>query len=408
MAFNAVRLTENVYWVGAIDWTVRDFHGYSTNQGTTYNAYLVLADKITLIDTVKTSFKDELLARIATVIKPEDIDYIISNHAEMDHSGALPEIINVVKPEKVFASVMGVKALKEHFHLDYEITGLKDGDTLNLGNLNLKFLETRMLHWPDSMVSYLIEEKILFSQDGFGMHLATGERFADELDPSLLRQEGAKYFANILLPYAPLILKLLDRIKALNIPIETIAPDHGPIWRKGPGTIVSWYEEWARQEPKAKVVIVYDTMWQGTDKMARAIADGVALEGVEVKVMKLRANDRSDVMMEILDAGAVVVGSPTLNNGLFPTVADMLTYMKGLKPKGKLAMAFGSYGWSGEAPRIIAEELKGMGMEMVAEPYKVKYVPDQNALDACQQLGRKVARVLKGKINGKSGQSKCS
>lgn len=406
MAFNAVRLTENVYWVGAIDWTVRDFHGYSTNQGTTYNAYLILADKITLIDTVKPPFKDELLTRIATVIKPEEIDYIISNHAEMDHSGALPEIIKVVKPEKVFASVMGVKALKEHFHLDYEVVGLKDGDTLNLGDLNLKFLETRMLHWPDSMVSYLIEEKILFSQDGFGMHLATGERFAEELDPDLLKREGAKYFANILLPYAPLVLKLLDRVKVLNVPIKIIASDHGPIWRKEPNTIISWYEEWARQKPKAKVVIVYDTMWQSTDKMARAIADGATLEGVKVKVMKLRANDRSDVMTEILDAGAVIVGSPTLNNGLFPTVADMLTYMKGLKPKNKLATAFGSYGWSGEAPRIIAEELKGMEMEIVAEPLKVKYVPDENALNTCQQLGREVARVVKGRINGESGQSK--
>ncbi len=395
MAFNAVKVNDRVYWVGAVDWNIRDFHGYSTERGSTYNAYLIFADKITLIDTVKAHFRDELLSRITSVVNPERIDYIISNHAEMDHSGALPEIIAAVKPEKVFASQSGVKALKEHFHLDYEIVPLRDGDTLNLGNLSLKFLETRMLHWPDSMVTYLIEDRLLFSQDGFGMHLATGERFADELDPVLLRNQGAKYYANILLPYSQLILKLLERIKALGIAIDVIAPDHGPIWRKDISKILAWYREWAEQRPKQKAVIIYDTMWQSTDKMARAIADGFADEAVEVKVMRLRANDRSDAMTEVLDAGAVILGSPTLNNGIFPTVADMLVYLKGLKPKNKLGAAFGSYGWSGEAAAIIFEELQAMGMEMVGEPLKVKYVPSGDGLKSCQEFGREIARRLK-------------
>lgn len=407
MGFSAVKVSERVYWVGAIDWAVRDFHGYSTNRGTTYNAYLILADKVTLIDTVKAPFKGELLARIATVVNPERVDYIISNHAEMDHSGALPAVIATIKPEKVFASVMGVKALKEHFHLDYELIPVRDGETLNLGGVNLKFLETRMLHWPDSMVTYLIEEKLLFSQDGFGMHLATSERFADELPSELLWREGAKYYANILLLYSGLILKLLQRIDDLGIQLETVAPDHGPIWRScrgisnweaTPGTIINWYKEWAEQQPKEKVVVVYDTMWQSTDLMARTIADGVAGEGVPVKVMPLRANDRSDVMTELLDARAAVVGSPTLNNGLFPTVADFLTYMKGLKPKNKLGAAFGSYGWTGEAPAIIAEELKEMGVEMVAEPLKVKFIPDSRALANCRQLGTQIAQSIKEKV----------
>ncbi|MEO0004647.1 MAG: flavodoxin domain-containing protein [candidate division WOR-3 bacterium] len=398
MEFTPVKVTERVYWVGAVDWNIRDFHGYSTERGSTYNAYLILGDKIALIDTVKAPFCEELLARIAAVINPEKIDYIISDHAEMDHSGALPKVIAAVKPEKVFASVMGVKALKEHFHLDYEIVPLRDGDTLSLGNLSLKFLETRMLHWPDSMVTYLVEERLLFSQDGFGMHLATGERFADELDPVLLRNQAAKYYANILLPYSQLIMKLIERIKTLGMAIDIIAPDHGPIWRSDVGKILSWYQEWAEQRPGQKAVVVYDTMWQSTDLMARAIADGLAGDGIEVKVMRLRATDRSDVMTEVLDAGAIIIGSPTLNNGIFPTVADMLVYLKGLKPKNKFGAAFGSYGWSGEAPTIIFNELKGIGMEMVGEPLKVKYVPDVDGLKSCRALGKEIARRLKERV----------
>lgn len=395
MGFSAVKVTERVYWVGAVDWNIRDFHGYSTERGSTYNAYLILGDKIALIDTVKAPFADELLSRIAAVINPEEIDYIISNHAEMDHSGALPRVIAAVKPEKVFASLMGVKALAEHFHLNYDFVPLRDGDMLSLGNLSLKFLETRMLHWPDSMVTYLVEDRLLFSQDGFGMHLATGERFADEVDPVLLRNQAVKYYANILLPYSPLILKLLERINGLGIAIEVIAPDHGPIWRKDVGKILSWYQVWAEQRPKQKAVIVYDTMWQSTDLMARAIADGLAREGVEVRVMRLRATDRSDVMTEVLDAGAIVVGSPTLNNGPFPTVADMLVYLKGLKPKDKFGAAFGSYGWSGEGAVVIFGELQRMGMEMIGEPLRVRYVPDADGLKKCRQLGTETARRLR-------------
>jgi len=397
MGFKAVKISEYVYWVGAIDWTIRDFHGYSTEWGTTYNAYLILADKITLIDTVKAPFKHELLARIASVIDPKQISYVVSNHSEMDHSGALPSLIQELKPEKVFASVMGEKALQEHFHLPVEIVPLNDGSELSLGNLRLKFLETRMLHWPDSMMTYLVEEKLLFSQDGFGMHLASGERFADEIEETILKQQAAKYYANILLPYSPLILKLLERVAELALKIEKICPDHGPIWRQDLNKVLKWYENWANQSPKLKAVIVYDTMWQSTDLMARALADGLCAEGIEVRVMRLRANDRSDVMTEVLDAGAVIVGSPTLNNNLFPTVADLLTYMKGLKPKNKIGAAFGSYGWSGEAVGMIAERLRAMGIELVVEPLKIKYVPDNESLNKCRTTGARIAQILKQK-----------
>jgi flavorubredoxin len=315
----------------------------------------------------------------------------------MDHSGALPSLIQDLKPEKVFASVMGEKALQEHFHLPVEIVPLNDGSELSLGNLRLKFLETRMLHWPDSMMTYLVEEKLLFSQDGFGMHLASGERFADEIEETILKQQAAKYYANILLPYSPLILKLLERVAELALKIEKICPDHGPIWRQDLNKVLKWYEDWANQSPKLKAVIVYDTMWQSTDLMARALADGLCAEGIEVRVMRLRANDRSDVMTEVLDAGAVIVGSPTLNNNLFPTVADLLTYMKGLKPKNKIGAAFGSYGWSGEAVGMIAERLRAMGIELVVEPLKIKYVPDNESLNKCRTTGARIAQILKQK-----------
>ncbi len=393
-SFRAVKVTDRVYWVGAIDWGVRDFHGYLTRRGTTYNAYLVMADKVTLIDTVKVHFKSELLSRIASVIDPEKIDYVISNHAEMDHSGSLPEVIQAARPEKVFASQMGVKALKAHFHMDREINPLKDGDTLSLGNMNLTFLETRMLHWPDSMVTYLAEDRLLFSQDGFGMHLASSQRFADEVPEETMEWEGAKYFANILMPYSSLVLKLLERVSGLGVKIDIIAPDHGPIWRKDPGRIVGWWKEWAGQKPKNKAVIVFDTMWQSTAKMANAIQEGLIRGGAIVKLMPLKSCHRSDVVTEILDAGAVIVGSPTVNNNVYPSMADMMTYLKGLKPQNKIGAVFGSYGWSGEGTRHLVRMLEEMKIECLGE-VRSHYVPDGKTLEECEELGAGIAKRLK-------------
>ena len=393
-AFEAVKVTETVYWVGAIDWNVRDFHGYSTSRGTTYNAYLVLADKVTLVDTVKAPFREELLARISSVIDPGKIDYIISNHAEMDHSGCLPEMIETVKPEKVFASPMGVKALGDHFHLNLDITEVKDGDKIDLGGRTITFLETRMLHWPDSMVSYLHEEKLLFSQDGFGMHLASSERFDDELPLPLLEHEAKKYFANILLPFSRQALKVLDRLGEAKLEFDIVAPDHGPIWRKNQSRILELYRTWAEQKRGAKAVIVYDTMWGSTEKMAKAIADGLTAGGTSVRVMKLRAAHRSDIATEMLDAGALIVGSPTINNNIFPTVADLFVYLKGLKPIGLIGAAFGSYGWSGESVKQVEELLSGMKVEIAAEAHRVKYVPTGEMLATCRKLGEAIAEKL--------------
>jgi flavorubredoxin len=393
--FKAVKLTDRIYWVGAVDWAIRNFHGYATDRGTTYNAYLVIADKVTLIDTVKAPFKNELLSRIASVIEPAKIDYIISNHSEMDHSGCLPDIIGVVKPEKVFASENGVKALSDHFHGEHEILAVRDGDTLDLGNMTASFTETRMLHWPDSMFTYLAEEQALFSQDAFGMHLASTERFDDEIDDEILKYEAAKYFANILLPYSSFVTRLLDKMGKLNLPIKMVAPDHGPVWRKNIDRILNFYLTWASQKRANKAVIVYDTMWQSTAVMARVISEGLASAGSSAKVMPLGSSHRSDVATEILDAGALVVGSPTLNNTIFPTVADVLTYLKGLKPRNLIGAVFGSYGWSGEAVKQLQETLREMKVDLVADGLSVRYVPDEDALSKCFSLGALVAEKLK-------------
>jgi len=393
--FKAVKISECVYWVGAIDWTIREFHGYSTHRGSTYNAYLILADKPTLIDTVKAPFQSELLARISSVINPQDIAYIVSNHTEMDHSGCLSEIIQAVQPEKVFASVMGAKALHQHFTLPQELVAVKSGDELSLGNKTLAFMETRMLHWPDSMFTYLKEDRLLFSQDGFGMHLASEQRFADELDEGVLNYEAATYFANILLPYANLITALLDKVKAAGLEIDIIAPDHGPIWRKNLSNILDNYRTWAEQKPTNKAIVLYDTMWHSTERMARAVEEGLREGGAQVKVMSMNASHRSDVAYEILEAGALVVGSPTLNNNIFPTMADVLTYLKGLRPKNLVGAAFGSYGWSGESALHLNELLKEMKVEIVADPVKSQYVPSEDILAQCHTVGVKVAHRLK-------------
>jgi flavorubredoxin len=396
--YKAVKVSDHVYWVGAIDWNIRDFHGYTTKRGSTYNAYLILADKVTLVDTVKAPFKEEMLSRIASVINPRDIRYIVSNHSEMDHSGCLPEVIEMISPEKVIASAVGSKTLKNLFSITQEISAVKDGDLLSLGNMTLSFMETRMLHWPDSMFSYLAEEQILFSQDAFGMHLATSGRFDDEIDTSILEYEAATYYANIILPYSSLVLKLLDRVAASGIGFKVIAPDHGPIWRKNIHWIIDLYARWAAQKPTLKAVVIYATMWHSTEMMARAISEGLSAGGLKVKFMSMDAFHRSDVLYELLDAGALVAGSSTLNNNMLPHVADVLTYLKGLKPANLIGSAFGSYGWSGEAVRQIQGILKEMNVDLVGEPVSARHVPDGDTLRKCYDLGALIAERLHVKV----------
>jgi flavorubredoxin len=347
-----------------------------------------------LVDTVKKPFLHEMLSRVASVIDPEKIDIIVSNHSEMDHSGCLFETMDIVHPTKVFASKTGVKTLSRHFHRPDEITPVATGDVIDLGNMKLSAIETRMLHWPDSMFTYLPEERLLFSQDGFGMHLASTERFDDELPEDLLTYESAKYFANILLPFSGILEKVLKDFLALKLDIKIIAPDHGPIWRGNIGKPIELYTQWAAQKPTGKVVIVYDTMWGSTGTMAQAVAEGAASAGARAKVMPLSGSHRSDVATEILDAGGLIVGSPTINNGLFPSLADVLTYLTGLKRKNLVGAAFGSYGWSGESIKQIEEYLDRMSVEKVAESVRVQYVPTEADLAECYKLGRTVGEKV--------------
>jgi len=389
------KLTENIHWVGVVDWNLRDFHGYVTRRGTTYNAYLISDEKTALIDTVKHTFSSELLRNICEIVDPEKIDYIIVNHVEMDHSSSLPVITKYAKNATIIASQRGKDAIIEHYGTDFHIQTVKTGDELKLGKRTLRFVEAPMLHWPDSMFTYVVEDKILMPNDAFGQHLATSERFDDEVDEHVLMEEAKTYYANILMPFAPLITRKIQEVVQMGIPIAMIAPSHGIIWRSDPSKIIKAYSDWSAGVSKNKVVIVYDTMWGSTDKMARAIAEGATSEGVDVKLLKLRASDLSEVMTEILDAKAVVVGSPTLNNGMFPTLGSFLTYATGLKPKGKLWSFFGSYGWGGGAVRGMAEMARKAGFEVHEPSIEVKYVPDQEDLKKCFEFGQQIAAKIK-------------
>jgi len=389
-----LEIADGIYWVGSIDWNIRDFHGYSTNLGTTYNAYLILDEKITLIDSVKKEFSDELISNIGKIIDPKKISYVISNHTEMDHSGGLARVMHKVGEEKpLFCSKMGHKNLSRHFSQNWNYRPVENGEELSLGKRTVTFLETRMLHWPDSMFSYLKEDKILFSSDAFGQHYAGIERFDDQVGDAIM-PHAKKYFANILLLYAPLILKLVETVTDMDLALDMVCPDHGIMWRQDPMKIINAYVEWSLQKPKRKALVVYDTMWQSTEQMANAIVDSLVQQGIDAKPMHLRKWHRSEIMTEVLDAGAVIVGSPTLNNGLFPTVGDFLTYMKGLKPQNKVAAAFGSYGWSGESVKLINSQLEQMKFNIIDPGVKIQYVPGQKDLEACYELGGKIAKAL--------------
>jgi flavorubredoxin len=389
-----VEIAKDIFWVGAIDWNIRDFHGYSTYEGTTYNAYLIMDEKITLIDTVKKEFANVLIENIRHVVDPKKIDYVISNHTEMDHSGGLATVMHRVGEDKpLYCSKMGHKNLSKHFPQKWNYQPVENGGELSIGKKTLTFMETRMLHWPDSMFTYAKEDKVLFSSDAFGQHYAGLERFDDEVGDAIM-PHAKKYFANILLLYSPLILKLVDKVKDMGLALDMICPDHGIMWRRDPMKIISAYVAWSEQKPKRKALVIYDTMWHSTEKMAEEIVDALGREGVNARPMHLRSCHRSDIITEVLDAGAVIVGSPTLNNGLFPTVSDFLTYMKGLKPTNKVGAAFGSYGWSGEAVKLINKELEEMKFNVVDPGLRIQYVPDEKGVEACHELGKAIAQAL--------------
>ncbi|MBW2059636.1 MAG: flavodoxin domain-containing protein [Deltaproteobacteria bacterium] len=392
-----VEVVKGFYWVGVVDWNVRDFHGYTTYRGTTYNAFLLIDDKIVLFDTVRYPFRDQLLQNIRNIVDPAEIDYIVVNHVEPDHSSSLPGIVETVKPEKLLCSPMGKKALLDHYHREdwpYEV--VESGRPMVLGRRTVEFLETRMLHWPDSMFSYLKEERLLISSDAFGEHWATSERFDDQVDQGELFRHAAKYYANILLPYSPLVGKLLSKVQEMGLAIDMIAPDHGVIWRSNPLKIVEAYDRWSSHKAEQKAVIIYDTMWKSTEAMAFAVAAGLVEEEVSVRLMDLKCNHRSDIVAEVLDAKALVFGSSTLNNGMMPEMAAMLHYLRGLRPQNKIGAAIGSYGWSGEAVKLMNQAMEEMKIHVIDPGITVRYVPKAEDLKSCTELGRRLGKAIHG------------
>jgi len=393
------QITDKVYWVGVVDWESRHFHGHelSIHRGSTYNAYLILDEKVALIETVWTPFAKQLIANIREVIDPAQIDIVVANHSEMDHAGALPEVMRHAVNAELIASRKGVESIPGHYHTAWPIKAAKTGDKVSLGENELVFVEAPMLHWPDSMFTYLTGRNVLFSNDAFGQHYATAYRFNDQVDQCELFEECLKYYANILTPYSKLVSKKIDEVVGLNLPVDIIAPSHGVIWRKDPLQIVTKYAEWAEQIPDERAVIVYDTMWGGTRQMAEAIGDGLADEGVDNKVYHAVTADRNDTLSEIFKAKTIIVGSPTLNNGLLPTIWPVLQDLKGLKFKNKIAAAFGTYGWSGECVNIIEDHLLSCGFEVPIDGIKFQWQPTTENIERCREFGREVGRATKKK-----------
>ncbi|CAK7001149.1 MAG: Rubredoxin-oxygen oxidoreductase [Desulfovibrio sp.] len=395
-----VEIKKDIYWIGYVDYDHRDFHGYSRSpDGSTYNAYLIKDEKNVLMDTVSSGCEGTLLCRMAKVLEPEKIDYIVCNHMELDHAGALEAIVERCKPEKIFVSQAGLKSMAGYFSCkDWPVQAVKSGDSINIGKRTIVFQETRMLHWPDSMVSYIPEEKLLISNDIFGQNIASSARFVDDFDDDGEYVRRVKeYYYNIVLPYSPMVLKTLPIVEQLDI--DMIAPDHGLIHRgeKAVRRIIDMYRMMAEQKPQQRALIFYDTMWQSTESMAYAACSGLEENGVPTRLMSVKSNHHSAIMTELADCGAVLAGSPTHNNTVLPLVAAQLTYMKGLRPLNRVGAAFGSFGWSGEAPKQLHEHLTAMHMDMPVEPVKCNWRPDRDVLKACHEMGKTVAETLKKK-----------
>lgn len=378
----AIEVKKDIYWVGAIDWKLRNFHGYLTQRGSTYNAYLIVDEKITLIDTVKGYLTKELIERISDIIDPKKIDYVVSNHVEMDHSGAMPEVMEMLPNATVITSVAGEKEHRLHYKKDWKFQTVKSGDTLNIGKRNLHFVMTPMVHWPDNMVTYCPEEKILFSNDAFGQHIASSERFDDEYPVETILEEAKKYYANIVLPYSSQVVGVMEIVRSLDI--EMICPSHGIVWRKNIPLILQNYEKWASNQTDKKAVIVYDSMWHSTEMIAQMVKEAFEDKKYNYYIYDLKDTHISDIMTQIIEAEYICVGSPTLNKGILPTVAAFLTYLQGLAPKGRKGILFGSYGWAQANMKALDRYMEESNIE-VKYRANINFIPSQEQLDKIKQ-----------------------
>jgi anaerobic nitric oxide reductase flavorubredoxin len=395
----SVRVKNNIHWVGKIDWELRKFHGdeYSTHRGSTYNSYLIKEEKNALIDTVWAPFSNEFVENLSKQVELTKIDYIIANHAEIDHSGALPELMRHVPEAPIYCTKNGIKSLKGHYHQDWNFNVVKTGDRLSLGQKELIFVEAPMLHWPDSMFCYLTQDNVLFSNDAFGQHYASEYMFNDLVDQNELFNECIKYYANILTPFSPLVTKKIKEVLSFNLPLDIICTSHGIIWRDKPEQIVERYLQWADNYQENQITLIYDTMWNGTRVMAEKIANGIsdADKEVNVKLFNLAKTDKNDVITEIFKSKAILVGSPTINKGILVSVAGILEEIKGLQFKKKKAAGFGCYGWSGESTKIISDNLASAGFELVDVGVKVMWNPDNGNIKKCIEYGK----LFAGKVS---------
>lgn len=395
MTMHAVQISDTIHWVGVIDWELRDFHGFETPRGTTYNAYLVRGEKTALIDTVKLAFVDELLSRVRSVMDPADVDYIVVNHCEPDHNGGLRAVMEAMPNAKVVASGSGVRAVAE-YHDGLEVGQVGAEDTIDLGGRTLQFLPQPMLHWPDSMFTYCPEDCVLMPNDAFGQHLASEERFADEVGVDLALEELAVYYANILMPLGRQVTKAVEKIKELGWLCHVIAPSHGVAWRGVDIlSMLDAYERMSSGVRQAKVLVAFSTMWGSTDALARAVADGVASEGVDVSAHDIAVTPFAQLTRELLDSNVLLLGSPTLHHGMLYRVAGYLQYVAGLKPTGRIGGAFGSYGWSSGATKQVTGRLEEIGFECPIEPYTQKYRPTEDELEAARAWGAQFAQLAK-------------
>ncbi|MHA1338866.1 MAG: anaerobic nitric oxide reductase flavorubredoxin [Promethearchaeota archaeon] len=387
------KIKNNVYWVGIKDWELRKFHGneYSTKLGSTYNSYLIKEEKNVLIDTVWLPFANDFVDNLSKVIDLDKIDYIIANHGEIDHSGALPALMEKIPDKPVYCIANGVKSLKGHYHKDWDFHVVKTGDKLDIGNgKSLVFVEMKMLHWPDSMATYLTGDNILFSNDAFGQHYATEAMYNDLVNQNELFEQCLKYYANILTPFSSLVNKKIKEVLDLKLPIDMICTSHGVIWRDNPTQIVEKYLEWSDNYQENQITIIYDTMWNGTRRMAEAIAEGIheADDKVTIKVLSASKYDKNDIITEIFKSKAILVGSPTIGGGVLSSMAEIMEMIRGLKFKGKKASSFGCYGWSGESVKVLRELLTKAGFEVVNDGIRAMWNPDDDAIAKSIEFGK--------------------
>lgn len=392
------KITDKVTWVGKVDWGLKRFHGdeYSTHKGSSYNSYLIRDKKTVLIDTVWQPYDKEFVSRLKEEIDLKEIDYIIANHNEIDHSGALPELMREIPGTPIYCTKNGAKIIKGHYHEDWNFVEVKTGDTLDIGQNKLIFVEAPMLHWPDTMFTYLTGENILFSNDGFGQHFATELLYNDKVDQGELYEQAIKYYANILNPFSTFVKKKINEILKLNLPLSMICPSHGVIWRENPAQIVEQYLKWADSYQEDQITFIYDTMWNSTRKMAEAIAEGIheVSPSIVIKLMNSAKYDKNDIITEVFRSKAILVGSPTINNGYLFSIGGIVEMIKGLKFKGKSAAAFGSYGWSGEVVKQLTKALEESGFKIVDNGHRSLWIPDEKELDVCREYGRQFVKSL--------------